>query len=237
MGKKLRISVAVVVCLLIVFIIVGMKGQHYSNSMVDVSWPNCASNDDTKFSMGIIGVTGGLDFTPNPCLTQETTWFSHYSLYMNTGYPGETYGSKFASYPLHCLSANYNCRAYNYGYNASVYAINYSNRQLAYSNVWWLDVETDNSWTPYPSINRSVIEGAIDALKQVPFVTHIGIYSTPYQWNLLTDSWQIGLPAWIATGGESKNVALDYCKTVSFTGGLILLSQYTQKLDINISCN
>lgn len=236
MSDRLRISIDLIACFLILLIGARTNRQHYTNSKVDVSWPNCSSNSDTEFSSGVVGVTGGLDFTPNLCLAQETTWFSHYSLYINTGYPGKSYGLKFASYPMHCTRTNYNCLAFNYGYNAAEYAIDYSYHQTTYSNVWWLDVETENSWTLHPLINRSVIRGTLDAIKQIPFVTQIGIYSTPNQWNSLTGSWQNKLPAWIGTGSDSKKVALNSCKITSFTGGPVLLSQYTQKIDIDISC-
>jgi hypothetical protein len=226
----------IIACLLALLIILLAFKQHSSSSTVDVSWPNCKVKTNTEFQSGIIGVTGGLDFKPNPCLGRETSWFSNYSLYMNTGYPGRSYGIKFASYPKLCNSTDYDCLAFNYGYNAAKYAINYANSQDAHSRTWWLDVETDNSWTLHSRINVSVLQGAIAAIRQVPFIKQIGIYSDSYQWNFLTGSWHNKLPIWIGTGSTSRQEALSSCRTQSFTRGKIAFVQYTQKIDIDLVC-
>lgn len=236
MRWQIRALMVLLGCLLMLVIGSGIHGPSYSSATVDLSWPNCSPTPNQAFGSGIIGVTGGLDFSPNPCLAQETSQFSNYSLYTNTGYPGRLYGIKYASYPLDCSHINYNCLGYNFGYNAAEYAINYSSLQAAHSNTWWIDVETENSWTLQPKINRSVLMGAIAAIKQIPFIRQIGIYSTPNQWDFLTNSWNNKLPVWIGTGSASRQVAIDACQTKSFTGGPIILSQYISVLDTDVYC-
>jgi hypothetical protein len=235
MRQQVRAALLILGLLLLIFAVAAYKPK-FSNNIVDVSWPNCALKGTNSFSSGIVGATGGLDFKPNPCAGQEAGWFSRYSLYMNTGYPGRAYGLKYLSTPLTCRPSNNDCLAYNYGYNAAKYAVSYADYQAAHSNVWWLDVETDNSWTLSPLVNRNVLAGAIAAVKQIPFVSSIGIYSTPNQWRAITGSWHNLLPEWIGTGSSSRNTALQACSSKSFTGGPIWLSQYTIKLDTDLAC-
>lgn len=209
-----------------------------SQKIVDVSWPNCKANPTTNFHEGIIGVTGGLDFRPNPCLSLETGWFvGHYALYMNTGYPGVAYGKKYMNAPLRCTISNKQCLAFNYGFAAAKYGVGVAARAGAYSNMWWLDVETDNSWTNSQAVNRAVLEGAIVAVMQNSFLSKVGIYSTPDQWQALTGGWNIHLPAWLATGATNPQSAARACKMAAFTGGALWLSQYTTNIDANVACS
>jgi hypothetical protein len=228
---------AVVIILLGVILGLAVASQKkISQTIVDVSWPNCKTSPATDFHEGIIGVTGGLDFRPNRCLAGETTWFEHYALYMNTGYPGIAYGEKYMNSPRHCTISDKQCLAYNYGFAASEYGIHLAARSGAYSDLWWLDVETDNSWTTNTAVNRASLEGAIAALRQNSFLAEVGIYSTPDQWQAITGGWQNGLPAWLGTGLLSAQGAAGQCSTKAFTGGSIWLSQYTVKLDANVAC-
>jgi len=212
------------------------KSNKVSDIIIDVSWPNCKAAPTTASSHGIIGVSGGLDFRPNKCLTQEVGWFNHYELYENTGYPGNNYGRKFQNFPLKCGATDSDCLAYNYGYNASLYALNYAAKQGIHASTWWLDVETDNSWVNDTGVNIASLEGSVAALKHDIFIFRIGFYSYPGQWAALTNDWRNNLPAWIATGQTVKNSAVKACRSESFTGGPILYSQYTTKLDTDIDC-
>lgn len=210
------------------------SAPHYYRSPVDVSWPNCKAS--VTGQVGIIGVTGGLSFRHNPCLRSESTWFSQIALYMNTGYPGAASSKRFVASPLLCPSGNQACLAYNYGYNAAIYAINYAASQGVYARVWWLDVETDNSWSMNPLVNRASLAGALVAMHQRLFQPTIGFYSYPAQWQLITGSWHDGLPNWVATGGDSRQLAATYCYGQAFNNGPTWITQYTQQLDINYAC-
>jgi hypothetical protein len=232
-----------ILSLLLIFVVCLMStiaisnDKPVSNQITDVSWPNCKSQRFTNYGSGIVGVTGGLDFHKNPCLNDETTWFSNYSLYLNTGYPGPNYRPDLQKQPLNCNHSNIACRAYNYGYNSALYALNYANSLNVHSNRWWVDVESDNSWTKSAIVNQSSILGTVDAIDQkVPFAS-VGIYSYPSQWQAITAGWRIDLPTWVATGSYSQSIASNACTTRSFTGGKVWLSQYTRRLDQNLQCN
>ena len=236
--KARAITVIAASMLLVVLISTHSSAKPYSQTIVDVSWPNCKLTPDKLYDTGIIGVNGGLDFRPNPCLAKQTSWFVHYALYINTGYPGSTGPRKFASSPKHCTNPDKLCLAYNYGFNATQYAIRYADLQNAHAGQWWLDVETDNSWTDNFLVNRASLRGALAAIKRSAlFPPTVGIYSTTGQWNAITGQWHNGLPAWLATGSLSKSVAAEACRSRAFTGGQIQLTQYTAGLDQNIACS
>jgi hypothetical protein len=203
----------------------------------DVSWPNCDKTVAANYAQyGIVGVSGGLDYQLNPCLITEARWFTHYGLYVNTGYPGLADTKKLSSRPKACASDDYLCFAYNYGFQATVFDIHYAASLGLAAPLWLLDVETDNSWSNNPLLNRASLQGAIDAIKQLSFKPTIGIYSTPDQWTEITDNWQPAVPAWLGTGGTTLAVAIRACHTPSFTAGAIWLAQYTPYLDEDYAC-
>jgi hypothetical protein len=205
---------------------------------IDVSWPmsNCNAKPSSDAAFGIVGVTGGLDFTSNNCLFSEAHWFNQLSLYMNTGFPGVDYASKADHSPLHCVYSDDACLAYNYGYNAAAYAMLYAASQNIHSTVWWLDVETENSWTNSAADNQASIQGSIDAIKRAVILPTIGIYSTPYQWKVITNNWRNGLPNWVGTGSSLRADAIRACSGNNFTGGGTMLTQYTLELDHDYVC-
>ena len=212
-------------------------GQYTSGSVgVDVSWPNCSASIP-KTGFGIVGVTGGKNFSPNPCLKAEAANFSNLSVYTNTGYPGQSYALPYQAAPKACTATDLNCLAYNYGYNAGLYALEYAQNQGVNSNTWWLDVETMNTWTSDTAQNIASLQGQIDALKAAGIGT-IGIYSTTAQWGTITGSWKNLMPSWGATTWQSAKQAATYCKGHEFTGGPSYLMQFTPKrsLDQNVAC-
>lgn len=207
---------------------------------LDVSWPkqNCEVVQKARppAAFGIVGVNHGLDFTYNDCLSRETSAFSNYSLYLNTGYPGISYGLKYQTYPKHCQEFDNQCLAYNYGFNDAKKSISYANLNNAHATQWWLDVETDNSWTNNPFVNVSELQGMIAAIKKYTFISQIGFYSLQAQWSIITGNWDNDYLAWTATGAYSQTKAQQACKDPSFTGGKLLLAQYTLKLDEDYVC-
>lgn len=179
----------------------------------DVSWPNCNVSFISDGKYGIIGATGGLDFTPNTCLSSETTLFSSYSLYMNSGYPGHNYGRKYQHYPLNCNAKDEGCLAYNYGYNAGKYAIRYAYSQGGVGYFWWIDVETENSWTSKPKINRDAILGMVASIQHYAPLAKWGVYSYPGQWKTITGGWKLKSPEWVATASGNRNIAKNTCSS------------------------
>jgi len=203
----------------------------------DVSWPNCTQKPPADTSWGVVGVTGGLSFKPNPCMATEATWFKQYALYINTGYPGRDRALRYAHTPQTCPSNNEFCLAYNYGYNAAYYAVRLASQQNMHASWWWLDVETANSWSDDPLVNRASLMGAVAAVRHDTLFAHIGYYAYPGQWDLITGKWDgAGLPAWVATGSARQTAATKACLADSFTTGKVVLGQYVQRLDRNLVC-
>lgn len=117
---------------------------------------------------------------------------------------------------------------------------------LASSYVWWLDVETSNTWkaagnTANNQSNVAVLEGMTSYFKSVG--GKVGLYSTSYQWNQIVGSSVkltsnlIGLNSWLA-GATNLSSAKQTCSSSPLTtGGSVVLTQYISKsLDYDYSC-
>lgn len=215
----------------------------------DVSYPQCGGALPATVDGGIVGVNNGIVLSGNPCLASEYAWAAGATtyapaFYANTADPGPAYSSHWPSgqtSPQLCDGTNSAACAYDYGWN---YATDAVNRGLAVtanaaSDVWWLDVETGNSWETLESAygqtalaqsnDRNSIAGAIAALHSRG-VTTVGVYSTSYQWGQIMGSSGTQFtsqPAWIA-GTGSQSTAQANCTSASFTGGLVTLAQYAQ---------
>lgn len=126
-----------------------------------------------------------------------------------------------------CSKKDKVCQSYNYGYNAAQFSYQYAISQNASSPMWWLDIETANSWSAKTSLNDLVIQGAIEFLQGQNLT--VGIYSTKNQWNAIAGTtYKPGLPNWVA-GAPSLSAAPSYCSsTYAFGGGSVWLVQYPQ---------
>lgn len=208
---------------------------------IDVSWPNCHNLGSSVYSSAIVGVSGGLDFRNNPCLGNELRLANSYSLYVNTGNPGFPRIKYLGSQPLTCPKRNnsLDCYSFNYGYQAASYAFRQADLADAHSSFWWLDVETDNSWTNSLMANRADLLGMIYFLKSSLFlVPRLGIYTTTDQWPAIVGNWRINLPLWLGTGANNALEAATDCSRPEVTGEAIVLTQYTLKqLDYNFNCH
>jgi len=70
--SNVRLGIAALV--LSVFVCAGhtaAQGYNAGSIGTDVSWPNCRASAAGDNAFGIVGVTGGLDFKPNPCMYLE----------------------------------------------------------------------------------------------------------------------------------------------------------------------
>jgi hypothetical protein len=200
---------------------------------VDVSYPNCSAAVP-RTSFGVVGVTHGLFYSYNQCLSAEASHFSNLSLYINTGWYSQSSHLNAAS-PRVCTAGDNNCLAYNYGYNAALDALNYANSLGITSSTWWLDVETANSWNADTVQNQNSLQGSHDALANSGAAT-VGVYSTTAQWQSLTGGWQNGWPNWGASTWTTAKQAAKYCSGHQFNGGLTYLVQYKGKLDQDYAC-
>jgi hypothetical protein len=189
----------------------------------DVSWPQCGQAYPVALSFGIVGVNDGRPNTANPCLASEYQWARAsgvVELYMNIANPSTAVAN-----------------AYDAGYAAARYAFQYANAQVgnAKGHAWWIDVETGNSWSTNPTANTDVIAGSI-AFFRAKGVT-VGIYSTVYQWGVITGGAIIpSVPNWVP-GAQSAAQAPSFCAAShSFSGGPVVLAQYTTQFDNDVVC-
>lgn len=237
----------------------------------DISYPQCGKVLPKTQIFGIVGINGGLATTTNSCLKEQLVWANKsvggtsqekIQLYVNTANPG---GLNTASWPL--ISTNDNpygicdgsdsiACAWQYGKNRALDDVNgrfipaatlagINTSPSAY--IWWLDVETMNTWKdPTSSFNTlsntTVLEGMTAYFQSVG--GRVGLYSTAYQWNQIVGksvsavSNLNGLKNW-RPGGASLSTAKQACTATPLTtNGVVVLTQFVSKnLDYDYSCN
>jgi hypothetical protein len=218
----------------------------------DISYPQCGAAYPSKPAFGIVGVNKGIVLSANPCLASEITWAggTKAGLYANTGNPGPALSSHWPTgqaSPRTCDAANPDTTdcAYDYGWNAA--RDSYADAATAWTalglsgspaaSTWWLDVETSNSWRSTTSLNVAALQGEVAGL-QSRGVARIGVYSTAYQWGVITGSTTAfsAYPSWIAGASSQKN-AQSRCGGSGFTGGPTALVQYLyQGFDADVAC-
>jgi hypothetical protein len=215
----------------------------------DISYPQCSSPGSwPSGDFGIVGVTGGRAFTVNSCLASEYAWAqtgvkAAPSLYLNLNAPVGSTASEGQSGPAGvCAKSNKACYAYNYGYNAAAYAFG----RGASATMWWLDIETGNSWSQQQALNDDTIEGAVDYIEQQSATA--GIYSTKSMWTTIAGSafqpGTIPIPGgaqkgtlavanWIPGGTSSSCTGI----TPLYSTGQVWLAQFSASpYDADYSC-
>lgn len=212
----------------------------------DVSYPQCGRGLPASSAFAIVGVGGGKPYTGNPCLATQYAWGDRTAagaaFYMNTANPGPSttsvnwYGQRSPD-PTCAPGREASC-AYNFGWNAAAAAMAYAQSQTGRSvnTMWWLDVETENSWSRADlAANLASIRGSIDYLQRQPGVA-VGIYSLPSMWNRITGGARIDLPNWVA-GARNLADARGRCSPrYSFSGGPVVLTQWVEGFDLNYAC-
>jgi hypothetical protein len=157
----------------------------------DVSYPQCGGATPAG-TFGIIGVNGGRPFSNNGCVGAEYAATPKAqvaaSLYLNTGYSG-AYGRNITSA---CSTSSKSVggnraqkKAWAIGCSEAATSLSYAAQQGATNvAVWWLDVETGNSWSSSDlSLNRYAIQGVTTRLSQAG---PAGVYSTAAMWTRIT---------------------------------------------------
>jgi hypothetical protein len=189
----------------------------------DISFPQCRRTLPATGAFGIVGVNNGRPYTANPCLVEEYRWALSSGIvefYLNTANPGVALGD-----------------AYGYGFDAArdAYSTATSHVSAGPGHQWWLDVETANSWSPDKGANTAVIAGTIAFLRGRGLA--VGIYSTRYQWGVITGGASIpGVPNWVP-GAQSAAAAPSFCAASrSFSGGPVVMAQYTTQFDYDYLC-
>lgn len=228
----------------------------------------------------IVGVNGGLATTTNPCLEQQLAWANQASgtvsqpklqLYVNTANPG---GLGTPSWPTNnndplgnaapnphgtCDNSDSLACAWQYGWNRSAEAAHIRFKPAAANAgipsspadyLWWLDIETENTWKEgsqfaYQS-NVADIEGMAAYFNSLG--AQVGLYSTSYQWSQIvgsavspTSNLQ-GLKSWLAGATNTSTLGiLQYCSKPPLTsGGKVTTIQFVptdeNSLDYNANC-
>ena len=219
----------------------------YSGGGYDFSYVQCGAPAPSA-QFGIVGVNAGYPFTYyNGCLTAEynAAPAGHASVYVNTGYDPSYTAIDGRHTEQDCANASGQISATTAQQAAWAVGCSEAERDVAYATGqgavapagWWLDVETANSWsTSELSLNRYAIQGLVTRLRASTSAP-IGIYSTSYQWGVITGGYQPAVDAtWVATGQRTLKRARSYCTSTSFTGAPIWLVQYVATYDHDSAC-
>lgn len=224
----------------------------------DVSYPQCGGSLPRDADGAIVGVNGGIVFSRNQCLASQWAWAASRTgyapaLYANTANPGPAYSSHWPagqSTPQLCDGSNSAACSYDYGWNAAKDSFAAAAAVMAspQNYVWWLDVETGNSWETLEAAygqtaaaqanDRAALAGAVAGLRDSGVAT-VGVYSTSYQWQQITGGTGTQFaaqPAWIAGVGTAARAQAN-CASTSFTGGPVELAQYARNgYDADLRC-
>ena len=212
----------------------------------DISWPQCGKAYPTGSAFGIVGVTDGKPYFGNTCLASEYAWAAATpggaGFYMNTANPGAASTAvnwyQQRTPDASCAPGHEAACAYNYGFNAAARALAYAQAQTGHSagTSWWLDVETDNSWSATDlGANLASLRGSIDFLQRTPGVV-VGVYSTKYQWTRITGGAPLSLPNWVAGAANLSEAKARCTPAWSATGGPVVLTQAFGPFDTNYAC-
>ena len=178
----------------------------------DVSYPQCPGTVAPAGTFAIVGVNGGRPFTQNSCLSTEYAVAPKSpapSLYINTGYSGayrKSISTNCSSLSRGVSGTSQEQQAWAIGCTEAEASLAYASRQGATSvAMWWLDVETGNSWsTSNLTLNQYTIQGAVTRMAHSGLP--VGVYSTASMWNAITGGnfTPTGLAAdWVAAGSCS----------------------------------
>ena len=235
----------------------------------DVSYPQCGATLPRDRAFAVVGINGGLSTRANPCLSAQLSWAWGASgavpsqpraqLYLNTANPGEV-RTQVTTWPTQgttpygtCTGANTSACSWQYGweraqnsvdafFTGAAQAARVDSRPASY--VWWLDVETMNTWQSGSADalarNRAALEGMTAFMESRG--GRVGIYSTNQQWAQIAGTVPAGSPlagrdSWLA-GATSLGDAQAACRRPALVpGGRVTLTQYVQNnLDRDQSC-
>ena len=235
----------------------------------DVSYPQCGTALPRDRAFAVVGINRGLSTRANPCLAAQLTWAWESSgavpaqpraqVYLNTANPGQAL-NQVTTWPVRgmtpygaCNGTNSAACSWQHGwerarnsvvsfFTPAAHAAQVDSRPSRY--LWWLDVETTNTWqTGTPNAlarNRAALEGMTAYL--VSRGGRVGLYSTGQQWSQIVGavpagSTLAGRDSWLAGATSLGGVQAACSKPALVPGGRVTLSQYVQNgLDRAQSC-
>ncbi len=221
----------------------------------DISWPQCSPRSSVraqalpnKHPYTIVGVNNGKIGQFNSCFSAEAKWAgANLSAYIilqaapGGNPPMEAKGPKAS-----CARKSNSCEGYDWGYNYAKADMAFVKATGYKPKMWWLDIETGENWPTTRAdqkVNAAIIQGALDAIGSAGHA--VGIYSTWYQWGLITGSYvPPSTPALWVPGADNPTgdvySAASFCQrallpgdpsrlassTLGFAGGAPWLVQY-----------
>jgi len=194
----------------------------------DVSFPECGGRMPPPSAFVMVGLSGGKMFTENPCLRDQFGWArsgnSVAGVYINVNAPEPeemAYLARDAG--DRCHAGDGGCELFEWGRRGATAAFNLAHHAGVSAPMWWLDVETLNTWLPDTNANALIVQGAISALRHHGL--GVGIYSTYLMYPRILGGWNAGLPIWVA-GPDDGLSAQATCNGSPFGGGQPWLVQY-----------
>lgn len=205
--------------------VVSAQADPYTPGTVgyDVSYPNCSGSPSGAF--GVVGLNGGRPFTVNSCLSSEyssAAGTGSASLYINSGFAGAYRKMITSSCQAQSASAGGTSaedQAWAIGCSEAETSLSdAANAHAAGVKMWWLDVETANSWSSRNlALNRFTIQGATSRLLQTALP--VGVYSTASMWRTITGG------AFTPAGLAADWLAGSTCAGPAFTSSPVWLAQ------------
>jgi len=214
----------------------------------DVSWPNCPTSMGIPGRHGynlpmptrsarfvVVGATNGPAFTRNPCLRSQLAWVKNHHLWVSA--------YAVVHYPTHAELVRRGgrgsaaTRVAHVGVAEARYSLAALRRAGLRPSMVWVDVETvgGHPWSKNRHLNRALIRGVVTELRRNHVA--VGFYSYRTAWNKVTGGWRSSIPTWVPTGSPHRVDALVRCKQRSFSGGRVVMTQWTAgSRDYNLTC-
>jgi hypothetical protein len=220
----------------------------------DISWPQCpvGMGIPEKRSQGapppveearyvVLGLTNGPGFHPNPCLGEQVDDVRARgrmaAAYSVVSYPEPDRLERHADDGPYDGATRLGALANN-GYAQAEFNLRTMRAAGLLSPVVWIDVEPVPvfEWSTDLVANAAVVEGAARGYRDAGFA--IGVYSTPYLWDVVVGDLALGVPEWRAAGQTSAEAALATCAPDrSIQGGEAVMGQWVQdNRDMNLTC-
>ena len=214
----------------------------------DVSWPNCPTGmgiaerptlglpmplEQARFV--VLGLTNGPAFSSNPCLASQVSWATSRRL--------STSAYAIVNYPTPAQLTTYGGggttteRLRRVGAAQAAASLATMRAAGLASPMVWVDVEPVSArpWSTDVAANNAVIDGALAGYAAAGIRT--GLYSYSSGWNTITGGRRSALPTWVPAGQATQGAAEARCGTPSFSGGRVLLGQWTDGVrDHDVLC-
>jgi hypothetical protein len=200
-------------------------GSSYPSGSVgyDISNFQAGNYPPAPHTIGIVEVAGA-SFGLNPDLASEAAWAGGgLNLYIYLTYGTDTYSGDPAcnasAFPAAC----------DYGFAAAQNAFTSAAAKGVNTSVaWWLDVESNPTWSSDTAANASLVAGAIDGL-HAEGLNSVGIYASPGIWGGLVGDYSPAVPYWAADWGLDPAITCDNVQSLysGLPSGPVQIVQYS----------